>query len=49
MVELLDTAVSLQQARAGQEEDRLEVTTSFLAASLETVNNLGKRNIFTLQ
>ena len=45
VVELLDTAVSLQQARAGQEEDRLEDSTSFLAASLETVNNLGKRNI----
>lgn len=45
VVELLDTAVSLQQARAGQEEDGLEDSTSFLAASLETVNNLGKRNI----
>ena len=45
MVELLDTAISLQKARSGQEEDRLEDTTSFLAASLETVNNLGKTNI----
>ena len=45
VVELLDTAVSLQQARTGQEEERLEDSSSFLAASLETVNNLGEINI----
>ena len=38
VVELLHTAVSRQQ----EQQDRLEDNTSFLAASLETVNNLGK-------
>ena len=48
VVELLDTAVSLQQARTGQEEERLEDSSSFLAASLETVNNLGETNNFLI-
>ena len=42
VVQLLDTAVTVQQAREG---DKLEVSTNFVSASLQTVNNLGKNNI----
>ena len=47
VMELLDTAVSLQQARASQEEDRLEVTTSFLATWIPSTTSVRKISHFT--